>query len=156
MYRWLLVGIVGCVGYVVIRRTKQFWMKLLFPVGYYLYTTRLGYLLHLRQLSKKRHTPHSTTQPLSLSGFTVIPLAILDDNYCYVVVDDTSKIAVAIDSADPEAVKRCVQEKNISLKALLTTHKHWDHSGGNEVLKNEFRDIAVYGGAKESVPGATQ
>ena len=31
-----------------------------------------------------------------------------------------------------------------------------DHSGGNEVLKNEFRDLAVYGGTKESVPGATQ
>lgn len=39
------------------------------------------------------------------AGVTIIPLAILDDNYCYVVVDDTSRIAVAIDAADPEAVK---------------------------------------------------
>lgn len=39
------------------------------------------------------------------SGFTIIPLAILSDNYCYVVVDDTSKSAVAVDPADPEAVK---------------------------------------------------
>ena len=31
-----------------------------------------------------------------------------------------------------------------------------DHSGGNEALKKEYRDLAVYGGSKESVPGATQ
>ena len=31
-----------------------------------------------------------------------------------------------------------------------------DHSGGNEMLKQEFRDLDVYGGARDSVPGATQ
>ena len=89
---------------------------------YYLYTTRLGYRLHLRRLSRRRHTAHSITQPLTLSGkysgqstgsyhphyaveFTVIPLPILGDNYCYVIVDDASKVAVAIDAADPEALK---------------------------------------------------
>lgn len=44
--------------------------------------------------------------PISIyTGVTIIPLAILNDNYCYVVVDDTSRSAVAIDPADPEAVK---------------------------------------------------
>ena len=47
---------------------------------------------------------HTCIFPLR-PGFTVIPLAILGDNYCYVVVEDTSKCAVAIDPADPEAVK---------------------------------------------------
>ena len=46
------------------------------------------------------------------AGFTVVSLAILGDNYCYVVVDDTSKIAVAVDPADPEAVM------------VLYTHSH--------------------------------
>lgn len=97
LYGWLLVGIVGCIGYLIFRKTKSYWMKLLFPVGwetdwyipnnahrflvryvqcrYYLYTTRLGYGLHLRRLSKKRHGPHSITQPLSLSGnYTIYTL----------------------------------------------------------------------------------
>lgn len=33
MYGWLLVGFIGCIGYILIRRTKRFWMNLLFPVG---------------------------------------------------------------------------------------------------------------------------
>ena len=31
-----------------------------------------------------------------------------------------------------------------------------DHSGGNEVLLKEFPGLAVYGGAKDNVPGSTQ
>ena len=31
-----------------------------------------------------------------------------------------------------------------------------DHAGGNEALKKEFKDLVVYGGAKDNVPGATQ
>jgi hydroxyacylglutathione hydrolase len=30
-----------------------------------------------------------------------------------------------------------------------------DHSGGNEVLKQEFRDLVVYGGVRDTVPGVT-
>ena len=48
---------------------------------------------------------HTHTHIQTHTGFTVIPLAILDDNYSYIVVDDTSKVAVAIDPADPEAIK---------------------------------------------------
>lgn len=39
------------------------------------------------------------------AGFTVIPLAVLSDNYAYVVVDDTSRSAVVVDPSDPDAVK---------------------------------------------------
>lgn len=31
-----------------------------------------------------------------------------------------------------------------------------DHSGGNEMLKQEFRDLSVYAGARDAVPGVTQ
>ena len=106
-----------------------------------------------------------TQQHAICTGFTIVPLAILSDNYCYVVVDDASKTAVAIDPADPEAVKasqctatvqplpqyvilqRCIQEKNLSLKALLTTHKHWY----SNLLLNEvecFRQNCKGGGQK--------
>ena len=33
MYRWFLFALASCAGLLVIRRTKRFWIKLLFPVG---------------------------------------------------------------------------------------------------------------------------
>lgn len=56
------------------------------------------------------------------TGVTIIPLAILDDNYCYVVVDDTSRIAVAIDAADPEAVKVSTCSNSIHYSFFMITN----------------------------------
>ena len=38
-------------------------------------------------------------------GVKVCPVPFLDDNYCYLVVDLVTGYGVAIDPADPEAVK---------------------------------------------------
>jgi glyoxylase-like metal-dependent hydrolase (beta-lactamase superfamily II) len=40
---------------------------------------------------------------------------------------------------------------------ILTTHKHWDHSGANTKLKEIFphADIRVVGSEIDSTPGAT-
>jgi len=43
----------------------------------------------------------------------------------------------------------------VTLSAVLTTHKHADHSGGNEAVKAMFPGLRVYGGAIDSVPGVT-
>jgi len=40
-----------------------------------------------------------------LSGVTVVPVPILDDNYAYLVIDTVSNLAVAVDPSDAEAVK---------------------------------------------------
>jgi len=156
-YSLVFVVVLLVASYLMLRRTKNYWLKLLFPVGYFLYTrTRLGYRFHLYQLGKRRPLPHSITQPISLPGVTVVPIPILDDNYAYLVIDTVSNMAVVVDPSDAEAVKRSVLERNVNLKAVLTTHKHWDHAGGNEALKRDFPGLAVYGGAKDNVPGATQ
>lgn len=36
---------------------------------------------------------------------TVVPVAILDDNYAYLVIDTVSNLAVAVDPSDAETVK---------------------------------------------------
>ena len=38
-------------------------------------------------------------------GLKVYPVPFLEDNYCYLVVDLSTGCGVAIDPADPEAVK---------------------------------------------------
>ncbi|CAL1545094.1 unnamed protein product, partial [Lymnaea stagnalis] len=39
--------------------------------------------------------------------------------------------------------------------AILTTHKHWDHSGGNRTMRKTFPKLRVYGGALDHVPDST-
>ena len=50
----------------------------------------------------------------------MIPLAVLSDNYAYVVVDDTSRSAVVVDPSDPDAVK--VEEHGLVLVVCVHVH----------------------------------
>lgn len=39
-----------------------------------------------------------------------------------------------------------VQEENLKLTTVLTTHHHWDHSGGNSDLAKLQNKLIFYGG----------
>lgn len=39
-----------------------------------------------------------------------------------------------------------VQQNNVNLTKVLTTHHHWDHAGGNAKLCKKFNNLQVYGG----------
>ncbi|XP_050969380.1 probable hydrolase PNKD [Labeo rohita] len=133
--------------------------KPLFWIAYSLYTrTRLGYIFHKRQMRKARErypAGHSRTQPTIINGIKIIPVPILSDNYSYVVIDTTSNMAVVVDPADPQPVQACLEEEGVVLQAVLCTHKHWDHSGGNRALKRRYRSCRVYGNAMDNIPGLT-
>ncbi|KAI1419778.1 hydroxyacylglutathione hydrolase [Xylaria sp. FL1777] len=74
------------------------------------------------------------------------------DNYAYLVVDDKSKDAVIIDPANPEEVapvlKEATQAGKINLTAIINTHHHWDHAGGNKKLLAELGkpNLPILGG----------
>lgn len=51
-----------------------------------------------------------------------------------------------MDPVDPETVATAVQQNNVKLTKVLTTHHHWDHAGGNAKLLKIFTDLSVYGG----------
>ncbi|CAG8976898.1 hypothetical protein HYALB_00003509 [Hymenoscyphus albidus] len=83
------------------------------------------------------------------------------DNYAYLVVDDKSKDAVIIDPANPDEVapvlKEQIKDGKINLTAIVNTHHHWDHSGGNKKLlgfSSEFGGKPIIGG--KDCEGVTQ
>jgi hydroxyacylglutathione hydrolase len=74
------------------------------------------------------------------------------DNYAYLVIDDKSKDAVIIDPANPDEVapvlKKHISAGSINLKAIVNTHHHGDHAGGNKKMLShpEFSGRPIIGG----------
>ena len=54
----------------------------------------------------------------------------------YVLVDEPSGEAVAIDTATPcvEWLTTTLAERGYQLKLIVSTHRHWDHIGDNAAL----------------------
>ncbi|KAM5556915.1 hypothetical protein ABKV19_024349 [Rosa sericea] len=82
-------------------------------------------------------------------------VACLDDNYSYLIIDESTKEAAVVDPVEPEKVLKAAQEHGAQVKLVLTTHHHWDHAGGNEKIKQLVPGIKVYGGSVDNVKGCT-
>ena len=67
----------------------------------------------------------------------------LQDNYSYLLIDDTKKIGCVIDPSEAAPVIKCVESNNIELKYILNTHHHYDHVGGNLELKKKYNSKIV-------------
>ncbi|KAF2068453.1 hypothetical protein CYY_010223 [Polysphondylium violaceum] len=76
----------------------------------------------------------------------VIVVKVLTDNYSYLLIDESTKKAAAIDPVEPEKLINAAKSENVEIESILTTHHHWDHAGGNEKMKSLLPNIKVYGG----------
>lgn len=79
----------------------------------------------------------------------------LEDNYAYLIVDESTKEAAAVDPVEPKKIIASAREIGAELKLVLTTHHHWDHAGGNEEIKKLVPGIKVFGGTIDNVKGCT-
>lgn len=81
----------------------------------------------------------------------------LSDNYMYLIVNTSEKTAVAVDPVDAGRIITACEEMGAQLVAVLTTHYHADHSGGNEELRQRFPGLHVLVGAGDHprTPGVT-
>lgn len=76
----------------------------------------------------------------------VFPIKALQDNYMYLLVDDSTRQAAAVDPVNASAMASAVSDYGVELKAILTTHHHHDHAHGNADMLTMFPQITVYGG----------
>jgi hydroxyacylglutathione hydrolase len=88
----------------------------------------------------------------------IIPVPQLSDNYAYLVVDDASKQCGVVDCAQADKVLAEVSRRGLQLIAVLPTHWHYDHVGGNEDLVRALPGLRVYGARGEHgrIPAQTQ
>ncbi|KAL5007654.1 hypothetical protein ScPMuIL_016460 [Solemya velum] len=130
----------------------------MFKIGYFFYTrTRVGLIYHRREIAKARQKfpdGHSVVQVKHVGDIRVIPVPMLEDNYSYIITDKND-VTVVIDPGDPDPVLKELRERELTPSAILNTHKHWDHSGGNSLMKENFHKIPIYGGATDNIANVT-
>lgn len=93
-----------------------------------------------RMLSFATRSPHSTLRrrtlrTLARATMKVIPVPVRSDNYAYLLVDERSKKAAAVDPYDVPKVVLSAQGLGVEIVACIITHHHDDHCGGNHVGK---------------------
>ncbi len=82
-------------------------------------------------------------------NLTVIPIPCLRDNYAYLLFSDQGNgSCLIIDACEAEPVRAELKLRGLVPAAILTTHHHWDHVGGNIRLAEEF-GIPVLGHESE-------
>ncbi len=85
----------------------------------------------------------------------LLQIPVWRDNYVYLVRNGDR--AIVVDPAEAPAVLRVLETLGVRLEAVLNTHHHPDHVGGNETLR-EATGCAVVGPAhdRSRIPGLTR
>ncbi|RUS71391.1 hypothetical protein EGW08_020846 [Elysia chlorotica] len=129
----------------------------MFKAGYTLYAdTCIGRCIHNRIIANFQkqfgeNAMHSKLTPFVFQELLILPIPVLVNNYAYLVADLSDHIFILVDVGDATIIKRM----QVQPEAVLTTHKHWDHSGGNRLMRSTFPGLKVYGGVLDHVPDST-
>jgi len=94
-----------------------------------------------------------------MSTMRVVPVHQLSDNYAYLVIDSDENVAAVVDVAEAGPVVDAAAREGVEIVAILSTHHHFDHVGGNDdlIAACRPRELRVYGfaGDSERIPGIT-
>ncbi|MDR0248024.1 MAG: hydroxyacylglutathione hydrolase [Burkholderiales bacterium] len=82
----------------------------------------------------------------------IIPICALADNFIWLIHD--GRYAVAVDVGDATPLLEQLDALNLTLSAVLCTHHHADHVGGNAALAERY-PVPIYGPESEKIPACT-
>ncbi|HKY07605.1 MAG TPA: hydroxyacylglutathione hydrolase, partial [Candidatus Binatia bacterium] len=87
----------------------------------------------------------------------IFQIPLLRDNYAYLLVCEKTKSAAIIDPSEADPVLNRIDQEQVTLTAILNTHHHRDHTGGNEGILARHR-VEVFGHTSDSgrIPGLTR
>lgn len=73
------------------------------------------------------------------------PIALLRDNYAYLLVERETRRAVIVDPSEGKKVLDVIRAREIEIEGIWCTHHHPDHVGGVEEIVDALGAIEVLG-----------
>ena len=64
------------------------------------------------------------------SSIEVTNIPQLKDNYSYVISSKENDSAIIVDPAESSSILKFIKNKKLSIKAIILTHHHFDHTVG--------------------------
>ncbi len=86
---------------------------------------------------------------------SIFPIQAFNDNYIWTMVDDAHKQAIIVDPGDATPVLEFLNQHQLTLNAILITHKHHDHTGGISALLSAFPNASVFSNPIEQITQTT-
>src|SRR5690349_8984035 len=88
----------------------------------------------------------------------VVTVPVLEDNYAYLLIDEATESAAIIDPSEADPPLRALAREGAKLEAILNTHHHHDHTGGNREIVERHPGLRVVGYARdrERIPALTE
>ncbi|HTJ82629.1 MAG TPA: hydroxyacylglutathione hydrolase [Polyangiaceae bacterium] len=87
----------------------------------------------------------------------VVAVPCLSDNYAYLIHAPGSRDAIVVDASEGAPVIAALEREGLRPVAVLSTHHHPDHVGGNEAMAARFPGIEIVASKYDEarVPGRT-
>ncbi len=88
-----------------------------------------------------------------MNNISIVPVRAFQDNYIWIMRRGNN--AAAVDPGDAMPVLDYLRAEQLRLTAILNTHHHADHVGGNAELLRHF-EVPVYGPCDARIPTVTR
>ena len=80
-------------------------------------------------------------------------ISCLDNNYSYLIHEQKTNTVVIVDPSEFEPCDEIIKNKYKKLDYILNTHHHYDHVGGNKMLKTKYNSTVLgFDGDKDRIP----
>jgi hydroxyacylglutathione hydrolase len=87
----------------------------------------------------------------------ILQIPMLRDNYAYLLVCEKTKASAMVDPSEAEPGLQRIEQEQVKLEAILNTHHHRDHTGGNEgILAKHTAEVYGHRSDDKRIHGLTR
>jgi glyoxylase-like metal-dependent hydrolase (beta-lactamase superfamily II) len=66
------------------------------------------------------------------------------DNFSYIIADKNSKNAIVVDTSyNADIINKLVEDLKLSIKYIINTHHHRDHTAGNNQIRSRYNSKII-------------